>query len=445
MLLNGWASQALPLSGFPAKPVPEWFRTGLTYQIMPRSMSEEGTLKGAEAHLERLQDLGVNTVYLLPVNEADTDMNKAFWSERQHKAGFDDPRNPYRAGDYFHVDPEYGTDKDLHDFVAHAHALGMKVLLDMVFLHCGPSAKVLKEHPDYFQRGTDGELQLGEWHFPIFDYGNPAARAYLKTVMAYYVADANVDGFRLDVADEIPLDFWEEAREMLDGMRPDLVLVAEGSRPENTLKAMDCNYNFPVMRELRRWLRRSFQGRATFDFSIIRKAHEDYFANCPQGTLLWNFSENHDTATDDYDLRMEKNWGYGCSTLLMAFCFALDGVPFLVNGQEICYDKRISLFGHKDCWIHWEEAADNPRAQERTEMIRRWVEMRGRYSALTHGQTLWLDNDRPAEVGAFLRRDGKSDDILFVGNFSDKKVSVKLENGQKFKLEPWAFIFKPIE
>ena len=115
-----------------ARQSPDWFRRGLTYQVMPRSMSEAGTLKGAEAHLERLRDLGVTTLYLMPVNVADTDMDQAHWSPRQIRSGYNDPRNPYRAADYFHVDPEYGTDQDLKDYIDHAHELGMKVLLDLV-------------------------------------------------------------------------------------------------------------------------------------------------------------------------------------------------------------------------------------------------------------------------------------------------------------------------
>ena len=98
---------------FNARQTPDWFRNGVTYQLMPRCFSEEGTLKGAEKHLERLADMGVTVVYLIPVNVADTDMDQTKWSPRQHKSGFNDPRNPYRAGDYFHVDPEYGTDQDL--------------------------------------------------------------------------------------------------------------------------------------------------------------------------------------------------------------------------------------------------------------------------------------------------------------------------------------------
>jgi glycosidase/glycerophosphoryl diester phosphodiesterase len=424
---------------------PDWFRKGITYQLAPRSMTGAGTLKGAEAHLERLRDLGVNTVYLLPVNAADTDMDPAFWSPRQKGSGFNDPRNPYRAGDYFHVDPEYGTDRDLKDFIDHAHRLDMKVMLDLVFFHCGPGAQVIRQHPEYFQRDKDGNLVLGRWLFPVFDFARQDAREYLKTVMRYYVADFNVDGYRLDVADRIPLDFWEEAREALDELRPGIVMAAEGNRPGNLNYAFDANYGRRVtLWPVGKFMDKSAKGEET-DASTIRKEYEKYVATLPKGYLLWNHIENHDSSNECFEDRHEKVWGYERCTIAMAYTFALDGVPFLFNGEEVCFDKRVSIFGHKDCWIDWNAYQDTPRARERVANIKAWASMRKRYSALTDGETVWIDNDCPKEVLSFRRHDGFSQDVIFVGNFSGRKVKVRLADGSRFTLAPWAFVFEPLQ
>ena len=139
-----------------ARTTPDWFRKGVMYQIQPRAFTAEGTIKAAEAKLPELAAMGVTVVYMCPVTAADDDPREDMWSLRQVKSGFNNPRNPYRTGDYFHVDPEYGTDEDLRSFVKAAHANGVKVLLDMVFLHCGPSARVLKDHPEYFSYDKDG-------------------------------------------------------------------------------------------------------------------------------------------------------------------------------------------------------------------------------------------------------------------------------------------------
>ena len=434
---------AQPLNEQRARKSPDWFRKSLTYQMMPRAMSGTGTLKGAGEQLGRLSEMGVSLVYLLPINAADTDMDRKNWSPRQIKSGFNDPRNPYRAGDYFHLDPEYGTDQDLKDFVDKAHSLGMKVFLDLVFYHCGPSAQVIRQHPEYFQHDEEGNLKTGRWHFPIFDYSRRDTREYIKSIMCYYVADFNVDGFRLDVADAIPLDFWNEARASVDALRPGTVLCAEGQKPENTLNAFDANYSWPVCGPLTAGLDKFFKNGEEFDASTIRKSYEQYMSGAPRGTILWNYMENHDTATDAFDARREKIWGYEASTLGLAIIFALDGVPLIFTGQEACYDKRVSLFGHKDCWIDWEEALSSDNARERVANIKHWADLRKNYSALTDGEMVWLDNDQPKAVCSFVRRDGVSQDVVFIGNFSDKKVKVKLQDGSKYKLDPWGYVFEP--
>lgn len=430
-------------SNLTARTSPDWFREGVVYQINPRSFSKEGTLKSIEAQLERIKDLGANIVYLLPVNLADADMDKSMWSPRQIKSGFDSPRNPYRAGDYFHVDPEYGTDQDLKDLVNRAHELGMKVMIDLVFAHCGPSAQVVKQHPDYFKQKADGSMDVTQWKFPKFDANNAATRAYFRTIMAYYVADFNVDGFRCDVADAIPLDFWEESRGELDRMNKDLAIVAEGDRKANTRYAFDANYGWAVCGPLRSVLAGKVK-EGSEGAAAIRKAHEAVVATHPKGTLLWMMTENHDYSSDDYDNRAEKAWGHASCELGLAFNYAIDGVPFLFCGQEICFDKRVSIFGHDGCFINWGVDDKPDYAVDRTEKLKGFARMRQAYSSLTHGETVWIDNDQPQKVCAFRRTDGVSEDVLFVGNFSAQKVKVKLADGQKYTLDPWGYIFEAV-
>lgn len=426
-----------------ARPTPQWFREGVTYQIVLRSFSQEGNLKGAEKQLERLRDLGVNVLYLTPVNVADTDTDTTKWSPRQMKSGFHDARNPYRAGDYFHVDSEYGTDQDLKDFIDHAHRLNLKVLLDLIFVHCGPSAQVVRQHPEYFQHDENNQMRLTRWKFPMFDHSYSATRAYLRSIMTYYVADFNVDGFRCDVADEVPIDFWEEARGELDRLNRDLIIMAEGEKTYNTRFAFNGSYNWPVCKDaMLKVLHGSPKIATKGGAAFIRKKYEEYLGKCPQGTLLWNMTENHDWATDAFENRAEKRYGNACNELAIAFTFALDGVPFIFNGQEVCHDKRLSLFGHANCWIDWATEYQREAAKHRTAKIKEWVAMRHAKSALVEGKTIWLDNDQPQSACSFLRSDGKSADVLFVGNFSAKGVEVKLSNGRKYKLQPWGYVFE---
>ena len=429
---------------FNARHTPAWFREGVSYQIMPRCFSEEGTLKGAEKHLERLVDLGISVVYLIPVNVADTDMDKSKWSPRQLASGFNDPRNPYRAGDYFTVDPEYGTDQDLKDFVNKAHSLGLKVLLDLVFAHCGPGAEVIKNHPEYFLYKENGEMEMTRWNFPRFDMNYIGTRRYFKTVMNYYLSHYNVDGFRCDVAHRIPISFWEEARVEAEAIKPDVVIVAESSRPYDMRYAFDAEYNWSIARyAMRPILDKDPKFADKGGMAYVRAQHIKNASVRPKGALHWNMTENHDFATDDFENRQEKRLGNACCELQLAFSFAIDGVPFLFNGQEIAHDKRVSLFGHKNCWIDWKTDSATKVAQDRTEKIKAWAKMRKEHKALSYGSTEWIDNDCPAEVLSFKRVYEGANDVLFVGNFSEKEIKVKLADGSKYTLAPWAYVFEP--
>ena len=155
------------------------------YQLFLRAFTPEGTLNAASELLPHLAELGIDIVYLCPICAHDPDENPDFWSDRQKASGCNNPKNPYRISDYYHVEPEYGTDDDLKRFIRRAHGLGMKVMLDLVYFHCGPTAALIDEHPDFVMRNEDGSIINGQWHFPKLNFDNPALREYLFDNMVY--------------------------------------------------------------------------------------------------------------------------------------------------------------------------------------------------------------------------------------------------------------------
>lgn len=468
---------ALSVHGFTlhdttARPSPDWFRQGVMYQIQPRAFTSEGTLTAAAEKLPELAQLGVSIVYLCPIFVADDDMNREMWSPRQIKSDMENPRNPYRIKDFFHVDPEYGTDEDLREFVRTAHRCGLKVLLDLVYLHCGPTAKPVIEHPEYFSYDREGKIVVAGWRYPKFDFENTAVREYFKSNMTYYLADFDVDGFRCDVADGIPLDFWEDARVACERIKPDIVILAEGCKHANTRRAFDANYNWPVCLS---WLRPILKGDTKEGYNQqwaaggadvsafcgvrkLRAAAEQYAALCPKGTLSMNFSENHDTVNDDYEHRMERVRGWDNQSLGLAFCFALRGIPLIYNGQEVADSHRHSIFGHKpDCTVDWTNAATED-GTRRLALTRRLIELRQSNAALTVGSETWLDNDCEEFVLSLVRSAEGARDVVFVGNFDGRsrtvsvvdvdvsKMDVVLSNGARisgssFELQPWGFAY----
>ena len=400
-----------PLNRRQARTSPEWLTGGVMYQMYLRAFTPEGTLKAAQARLPRLAELGVTVLYLCPVFVADDDPDPAYWSPRQKKSGLNNPRNPYRMKDFYHVDPEYGTDQDLKDFMAAAHALKLRVMLDMVFLHCGPKAVFIESHPDFVKRDKDGKVVLMSWNFPGLNYACPELREYLWKNMEWWVRDFNVDGFRCDVADGVPLDFWETGRERLEKIRPDIGMLAEGTKKENQLKAFDLCYGWGDA--YKKWE----------SAAAVRKLWETMRRERPVGGARFvRFIDNHDFANDDYDSRLEKRWGTDRVEAVLVALFTLDGVPFLYNGQEVADTAKHSIYGKLP--VNWANG-ETPAGQARFAFCQKLCELRKSEKALTRGELTWLDSDQPEGVLSFARSLG-AERIMTLINLTGKAVSVKV-------------------
>ncbi len=403
------AAQPAPLNERQARPSPEWVTRGVMYQIQPRAFTPEGTLRAATARLPKVAEMGADIIYLCPVFVSDDDPDTKGWSPRQKKSGLNNPRNMYRMKDYCHVDPEYGTDDDLKALIAEAHRLGMRVLLDMVYLHCGPNAVFLDEHPDFVKRDEAGKIVTAAWGFPAINMANPELREYLWKNMEYWVRDFGADGFRCDVSDGIPLDFWETARERLEKIRPgQICMLAEGTRREDQLKAFDLDYGWGF-----KW-----DGAAG-----VRKQWEKMRDERPRGGARFiRFIDNHDIANDAYDNRLDKAWGTARVNAALVALFTLDGVPFLYNGQEVADTARHSIFGRLP--IDW-ASGDTPTGQARFAFCQRLCTLRHAERALTHGSLEWLDNDAPDAVLSFLRT-LDNEQILAVVNLKGQQARVQI-------------------
>lgn len=401
-----------PFSGFGAnawmqnaRKSPEWFSKGVMYQIQPRAFTPEGTLKAAERKLPYLKDLGVTIAYLVPVMKMDADTDKGFWSPRQIRSGFENPKNQYRIADYFHVDEEYGTDQDLKDFCAAAHALGMQVVFDLVYLHCGPTAPFLKEHPEFTWWNADGTVKKGPWRFPKLNFAVPALREYFIGNIRYLLKEYGADGFRCDVGDGIPLDFWCDAHDAMDAAtKAHAVLLCEGFTVCDQYKGFDADYGW-------------FPG---LNAKGVRNSWTDREKQCPAGSKFVNHYENHDIATDCRP-RREKQWGHAAVDQVLVWMFTLDGVPMLFCGNEMAdADERHSMFGKTP--MDWSQLDREP-GRSRHAFVKRLAALRREHPALTaqNGKDglVWLDTTAPDRVAAFARRGG-GETVLVVQNWSDK-------------------------
>ena len=278
-------------------------------------------------------------MYLCPIFKTDESADKAFWSARQLKSETDNPNNPYRMTDYFEIDEEYGSMDDLKEFVARAHSLGMRVILDLVYLHIGVNAEIFKEHPDFAVREADGSIKLTRWNFAYLNFDSEGLREYLYCNMAYYVGVIGADGFRCDVGDEVPLDFWEEGTRRIRKIKPDAVMINEGKKADY-LDVFDANYGFYWHRAIYDLLAGNVNAEAVI---AEHKTHADAIAG--RGLILRDM-DNHDTVTD-WPWRIEAHYGHDAMELILAANYTIDGVPMVYCGNELADTARLSMFANR--------------------------------------------------------------------------------------------------
>lgn len=373
-----------------ARKAPPYLQNGFIYQLFLRVFTPEGTLRAAQKLLPHIASLGATVVYLCPIALADDDMDPRYWSPRQLAAGTNNPKNPYRIKDFYQVDPEYGCDEDLRAFVREAHGCGLRVMLDLVYLHCGPGAVFLAEHPDFVLRDENGGFQLGEWAFPLHDFDNPRLRDYLWDNMTYWVREFDVDGYRCDVGSAIPLSFWEEGRRRLEAIKPDICMLCEGEREEDQLYAFDLNYAFTwYLKNIPAVMRG--EAPASLLVDVWKRMHAAY----PAGARQMRAIDTHGTADSATvrGARYEREWGHEAMDALLFLSFTVDGVPFFYNGTEVGDDAPQCVwadrFHARNMVIDWGNAL-TAHGQRRLALVRRLSALR-KEAAFASGDTHWLD------------------------------------------------------
>ncbi len=404
----------------PARRSPEWLKQATIYQVWPRSFSREGTLKAITARLPYIADLGASIVYLTPINRMSTDPRPEHWSQRMRwspSTRSSECKNPYRIADYDAIDPEFGTEEDLRELVDSAHKVGLKVMMDIVFFHCGPDS-VLLERPGFVKRTADGKPVLGRWGFPALNYESSELRDYLIGVLVHWVRDVKVDGFRCDVAGAVPIDFWEAARVALDKVNPEVIMLSEADSPSHLLKAFDISYNFPYYYSALEPAMRSGESA-----TLIRTHWERMQAAFPVGAKFLHFSGHHGRDPADVVFGVD---GAAATAVLN---FTIDGIPCVFNGQEFGDATLNDIMAKVP--IRFDLAEVN-RAELRTAggaprlaFYKQLFELRGREPALTSGELVWLDSDAADDVVAFLRKHG-DDEILVAVNLRNVKRKVSL-------------------
>lgn len=402
---------------------PDWFvKNGAIYQINPRTFSADGTIKAVTKELPFLAELGFGTMYLCPIFKEDDSLDN--WSKRQIKSNTGNPKNPYRMSDYFEIDSEYGTMDDLREFVRECHRLKMRVMLDLVFLHIGPNAPIIKEHPEFVQHNADGTVRCTEWNFPYLNYECEGLREYLYANMVYYIGVIGVDGFRCDVGDSVPHDFWTEGRRRMRTIKRDAILLNEGSKAELLGVCFDAMYSFG-------WHEAMYSvvsGQS--DVTLLREKWSVLSQKMSNGGTVMRDIDNHDTVTD-WPSRTEVAAGHDGMEAALTVTYLIDGAPMVYCGNELADQKRLSMFANRffmgDFEVTDREDKTSEASLRRQGVIKKLNALRRESEALARGTTEWLDTEHPDKVVCF-KRALNGEEITVIANLSRETVTVTVPN-----------------
>ncbi|MCR5709185.1 MAG: alpha-glucosidase C-terminal domain-containing protein [Bacteroidales bacterium] len=397
-----------PRGNFTSVRHPEWAKNAVIYQINVRQFSPEGTFAAVEPQLDRLSGLGVDILWLMPIHPIGVEGRKGTLGSY------------YAVKDYCAVNPEFGTLEDFDHFLKAAHDKGFKVILDWVANHTGRDHAWTVEHRDWYFLDSLGNLATQyDWtdiaHLNYAD--NPELYDAMEQQMKFWI-DRGVDGFRCDVASEVPTDFWEKAFADFRAQKPEgLFFLAEAEAADLQENAFDAYYGW---QQMHLWYDMCAGKKNAKDLADFYVGYADQ-TGMPIGTWQMNFLSNHD----------QNSWS-GTNTEMFGdavkqyavLSFLIPGIPMLYNGDEVLLDKRLEFF-EKDP-IDW---SGDP--QGMTTLYTELIKLRDNHACLWAapwgGTMAVLPTDHPEQVFAF-EREEMGDMCLAMFNFSDQPVSFRVEN-----------------
>jgi len=379
-----------------------WSRYTNLYEVNVRQYTPEGTFEAFGKHLPRLKDMGVETLWFMPVTPISVD-------GRQGTLG-----SYYACSDYTGINAEFGTLDDFKELTAKAHSLGFKVIIDWVANHTGHDHIWTKTNPGFYKRNAEGKFYDNHGWADVFDlnYYDAFMRKSMIEAMQFWVQECNIDGFRCDMAHLVPLDFWRQARLQLDSVKP-LFWLAE-TEDYHYLEVFDSCYAWQWMHQTEKLIK----GEA--DLNSLRQLLLRYHHDIPDETCHLYFTANHD----------ENSWNgteyekYGpAAKNLAVFTITWSGMPLVYSGQELPNTKRLKFFD-KDL-IEWKEKPDLQ------EFYKTLLGLRASHPAFRGGQQshpVIIPTNADQYVLTYMRRLGGRE-MLVMLNLSPNHLYIQLPDG----------------
>lgn len=377
----------------------DWVLSTNIYEVNVRQYTPEGTFNAFAGEMLRLKEMGVETLWFMPVTPI---------AQKNKKGSLG---SYYACSDYTSINPEFGTMDDFKELVKQAHAMGFKIIIDWVANHTGWDHVWTKEHPEYYLKDSatnDFQIASGMDDIIELDFSKPALRNAMIEAMKFWITECDIDGFRCDLAFWVELDFWKEARPQLDAVKPLFWLgeFDELEKPEYG-EVFDASYSWTWMHKTEDFYKKQ---QPLDSLCEVLNRYDDLGDHTMRAWFTSNHDENSWNGTE-----YEK---YGdMAKALAVFSITWNGVPLLYSGQEAGNTKRIEFFD-KDTIV----AAGN--ADVLTSFYKTLLYLKKNNPALRGGDTTVITyrikTTDAKNVFAYLRKN-KGREVLVIFNFSGQK------------------------
>ena len=382
-------------------PHPDWILQGNIYEVNVRQYTPEGTLNAFAKNLDRLKQMGVQTIWFMPLNPISKVARKGTLGSY------------YAVSDYTSLNPEFGVMSDFVRTVKAIHERGMKVIIDWVPNHTGADHRWLTEQPDFYVKDSSGKAAMAaDWaDTRQLDYKNPVLQDSMIAAMKWWITQSGIDGFRCDVAWNVPAAFWQKCIPQLRNLKT-IFMLAEGDSAYLPKSGFDAVYPWHMFHMMEKIARGE---RPAFALDSIRLMNDSFYI---PGTIQMYFTSNHD----------ENSWNkadFGSFPGPVHAPFAVftqtmvDGVPLIYGGQEEPVLRAIQFF-EKDPILFGK--------YKRARFYKTLLALRKRNAALSPDASFSkIAAGDPTAVYAYIReKAGKK--VLVILNLSAKEQSISLRD-----------------
>ncbi len=382
---------------------PDWIRNATMYEVNIRQYTPEGTFNAFSDHLPRLKELGVDILWLMPVNPIGV-------INRKGPLG-----SYYSVKDYKGINPEFGTMEDFISLVNKTHDLGMYLVIDWVPNHSSWDNTLISEHPEWYAKDSLGNMfSPYDWTDVVqFDFDQQGLRDYMTETLIFWLQETGIDGFRFDVAHQIPTDYWNSLRPVLLETYPDVLMLAEAENRELHEKAFDITYAW----EFHHIMNSVAKGeKPVADIrTYLKSASENY----SQNDIRMYFTSNHDE--NSWNGTVWERMG-DAAEVMAVLSYGLPGMPLIYSGQEAGLSHRL-LFFEKD-EIPWKEHQFKKLYQDLNTLKK---DNEAIWNPGFDGDFIELHTDNQEHILAFKRQKGKNE-VIFILNLSPENQKVSFED-----------------